>query len=402
MMSTVVVQLTGTGRGAVASLLVAGPTAVSVVQKRFQRRSGRSGNFIRDQTYFGEWQSAGYEEELVVCQTADEQIEIHCHGGSLASKKIIESLVADGITAITHEQWLNRSETNAHRRIARQRLANARTERTASILLDQVRGAVEIGLKQIHDLIVREDTFEAMKLVERLIACGRLGQRIHEPFSVVLIGKPNAGKSSLVNSLVGYQRAIVYDQPGTTRDLVSVETALDGWPLVFIDTAGIRESRDVIEQEGIRRARATLHAADLVLQIIDMSSPADAAEDSSFEDIDDLASPRIRVGTKADLVNHAVGSFDATVDIRTSAVTGDGINELQTAIAAKLVPAPPKSGEAVPLTGHLTDRLISLQNQLKTGDLTASVATLKAMQSIDLLESAGNSKTGTQHKTDTI
>lgn len=381
MMSTVVVQLTGTGRGAVAVLLVAGPHAVPAVQQRFQSPSGRSGRFVRDRTYFGKWQSPGYEEELVVCQTDDEQIEIHCHGGMLASKKIIASLVADGVTKITKEQWLARTVPDSHRRLAQQRLANATTERTACILLDQVRGALEIELTQVHDLLVRKNMSDAASRVERMIECGQLGQRIHKPFSVVLIGEPNTGKSSLVNSLVGYQRAIVYDQPGTTRDLVSVDTALDGWPMIFIDTAGIRDSHDVIEQEGIRRARAILGAADLVLEIIDLSRPRHSVIDP-LDGINDLTSPRIRIGTKVDLADPSTMP-DSLIDVCTSTVSGVGINELQTVIAATLVPSPPHSGEAVPLMQDLTDQLMSLRIQLENGDLLASIAMLNAMLSID-------------------
>ena len=188
----------------------------------------------------------------------------------------------------------------------------------------------------------------AASKLRALAARGSLGRHLATPFEVVLAGPPNVGKSSLINALVGYERAIVYDTPGTTRDVVTAETAIDGWPITLSDTAGLRESGDALEAAGIIGAQARLQSADLVVLVFDASQPA-AEEDQRLHSQFPTA---LVVVNKCDLVAAPLPPVPTkhwpTDSRRTSAITGQGIAELLTAISRRLVPDPPEPGAAVP------------------------------------------------------
>src|SRR6185369_14624432 len=123
----------------------------------------------------------------------------------------------------------------------RDRLAHAPTLRTASILLDQLHGAFERGVTRILDLLATNPE-AAREPLRELARYAPIGRHLVEPWKVVVAGAPNVGKSSLVNALAGFQRAVVSDIAGTTRDVVSVPVAFDGWPVELTDTAGLREA----------------------------------------------------------------------------------------------------------------------------------------------------------------
>lgn len=376
MVETFVVLLTGRGRGAVASLLLIGPSAKKLIEDRFHPfQKNAFAKWQRNKPYFGNWTWNDYSEELVVCQTEAERFEIHCHGGRLASRQIVESLAAGGATEISQTDWLGRSQRDPFVSAANMLLLNATTERTAAIAMDQVRGAMRNQLLQVRTQIKNEQIQEANAALDRLLELGAVGVRLHRPFSVVLIGPPNTGKSSLINSIVGYQRSVVFDQPGTTRDLVRVETAIDGWPIRLTDTAGVRESSDRIEQEGIRLARETTKTADLAIVVCDLSDNQSAKLDLA----DNVAS--IRIGTKLDLASSEsqdeISKRD--LDAVTSAETGEGIDTLHQLITKNLVPTSPAPGEAIPLRSETVETVQATRQHLNCGEIS------EALHSIDAL-----------------
>ena len=215
-------------------------------------------------------------EEIVVCRTRAERVEIHCHGGDVAAAAIIASLVERGCQQIEWQQWVRASEPDAIAAAARIALARAPTARVASILCDQHAGALRAALDAIDAQIARGELTAARAGVDRLLARWELGRRLVEPWRVVLAGPPNVGKSSLINALVGYERAIVHSTPGTTRDVVSAATAFDGWPVELSDTAGLRSSVEPLETAGMGLARGAMQVADLVVLVRDASkSPSD-------------------------------------------------------------------------------------------------------------------------------
>ena len=129
------------------------------------------------------------------------------------------------------------------------------------------------AIEQIEASIHAGNAQAARQPIEALLAHAATGLHLTRPWQVVVAGRPNVGKSSLINAIAGYQRAIVHSTPGTTRDVVSVQTAMDGWPVEISDTAGLRETREEIEQTGINLARQKILAADLVVLVFDNSLP---------------------------------------------------------------------------------------------------------------------------------
>jgi tRNA modification GTPase len=161
------------------------------------------------------------------------------------------------------------------------------------------------------------------------------------PWRVVIAGRPNAGKSSLLNALLGFQRSIISPQPGTTRDVVTAVTAFDGWPVELRDTAGLRESRDAIEAAGVASARREIEEADLLLLVI-------PANESTTEHFDfDLPRRMLIVRSKADLVEAASVQPD---EVAVSVITGVGLDMLVMQIMGLLMPLHPSAGAAVPIT----------------------------------------------------
>ena len=138
-------------------------------------------------------------------------------------------------------------------------------------------------MDEIRQDIDRGDASSARQRIEALLAREKLGRHLTRPWSVVLAGRTNVGKSSLMNALAGYGRAIVHPAPGTTRDAVAMATAIDGWPVELCDTAGLRAADDAVERAGIERARERLAQADLVILVADRSVPW-SAEDQTLAD----------------------------------------------------------------------------------------------------------------------
>ena len=188
----------------------------------------------------------------------------------------------------------------------------------------------------------RDDFDSAAAALTKIIGRAEFGEHLTRPWRVVLAGRPNAGKSSLMNALLGYPRSIVFAEPGTTRDVLTATTALCGWPVELVDTAGLRASSEPIEAEGVARAERQVREADLVLLVCDVTA------DWSNDDRDAVAAARqtLVIHHKCDLASVPGGR---PAGLAVSALTGQGIDELCRAIAARLVPEPPEPGEAVPL-----------------------------------------------------
>ncbi len=348
-----VVQLTPPGRGAIATLLVEGPNAAELVASGFRPASGRPlGAYPLRQIVFGQFRFGGHPgEHVVLCRRSQGSIELHCHGGHVAATRIREGLIAAGCRATAWEDWAAEAPPDPIAAAARIALAHARTERTAQVLLDQYHGALRRVVQSIEQALGRGDAGAAAEQLDALVARADLGRHLVEPWRVILAGAPNVGKSSLINALVGYRRAIVHPTAGTTRDVVAATTAIDGWPLELADTAGIGPSDQPLEQAAIELARQQLASADLLLLVFDASRPWSQADR-------ELAASRPDA-----LVIHNKCDLPASRDpprpkgLSTSALEGEGIDELIRAIADRLVPDPPAPGAAVPFTADQIDAL---------------------------------------------
>lgn len=358
-----VTVLTPPGRGAIATVSVTGETAPSLVGRCFRTSRG----VPLDQCpcrciLVGHW-SAGEApgEEVVVCRLGAGEVEIHCHGGTSAVQAIVQSLVEAGAAKGDADTWVAEHLPDPIQRSARQAISLARTRRAATVLLDQYRGALRGGLEQALTLLRQHDGAAARQRLQRMDQLAALGLHLTEPWRVVIAGPPNVGKSSLCNRILGYQRAIVHDRPGTTRDVLTSSAAFDGWPAELIDTAGLRPAHDSIESQGVARALAAMSTADLIVLVLD----ATTAVPSEYERLRAQWPSALVAVNKCDLLPPR--SRTAVSGVATSAWTGQGVDELLAAVVRRLAPAPPSPGEAVPFTSSqaaaIRDALAALERQ---------------------------------------
>lgn len=343
--------LTPAGRGAIAVVEVVGPGADAAIDRWFVAANGRPlAEQPIDAIRFGTWRRRDGDrpdpdapgEELVVVRTAGHRVEVHCHGGAAAPAAVVASLAVEGVQAAEPSDGTLADE-------ARRALSFAPTERVAGVLLDQVNGALETAIHAILADLNNEDRPGADAKLHALLSRERLGRRLTTPWRVVLAGPPNVGKSSLINALVGYDRAIVYDQPGTTRDVVTATTALGGWPVTLADTAGLRATDDPLEAAGVGLARRTLATADVLVLVREATlfdtDQASVTRGSLLAGVP-AGVPVVEVANKADLLPPGVQPIEGV--LATIAPSGVGVRELLLAIEQAFAIDPPEPDTAVP------------------------------------------------------
>ncbi|MCA9178054.1 MAG: 50S ribosome-binding GTPase [Planctomycetales bacterium] len=340
--------LTAPEPSAVAVIALAGANASHCLQSLFEPVTpGALAAAKPGRVMFGRWKDGG--EELLVCRRSDDRWEIHCHGGRVAAARVLRSLIEMGVSVTNAEQWNLFPEQSGAANEAWRLLSRAATARTAAILLDQARGAWDAAAASIEQALAAGSLDVAREQVVELQRWAELGAHLTSPWRVVLVGVPNAGKSTLLNRLLGFERSVVFDQPGTTRDAVTTRTVIDGWPVEICDTAGLRQTSDELEQAGAELARQAAADCDLAIHVVDLSA----------DECDQLVSlpPRsLRVGSKLDLTRD-VPTQASNLDLCVSAATGEGIEELLERIATRLVPAVPPPGSAVPFSNSCREQL---------------------------------------------
>jgi tRNA modification GTPase len=355
---TLVARLTPPAAGAIATLALHGPAAFDVLAGLFQPVSAKTPEeFFRElrtsggpgQFWLGRLgEAAGSQDQVVLALKSLEPVpsfEVHCHGGLQVLDLLEEALAARGARRCSWQELTLRLTGDPIRVAALEQLAATPTARTAAILLDQYHGALRGALAVAGAHLAEQRTEEAAKTLEELAQLVPLGKHLTEPWRVAVAGAPNVGKSSLINRLAGFQRSVVAPTPGTTRDLVSVRIALDGWPVELLDMAGIREGADLLESQGIDLAHSAMAGADLCLWLVDASQPPiwPAAW-----------SPKMLFVTNKIDLPPAWDLSQAREAVRVSAATGAGLEELCAVIVGRLVPAVPPEGAAVPFTPRLS------------------------------------------------
>ncbi len=355
MNTTTVSRLTSLAPAAIAVLSIEGPMALEFLSKCWQPNQGSPAlqtNRIRFgfTTATSDEPNIGCNESIVVCRTNHDRVELHCHGGKQASEKILERLSSLGAVVTGWNQEPSSLARDAIEQEAIEDLVHANSIRSTAILLDQMRGALSKELKRIELLNATGMLQEATNSILRLRHRFAIGKHLIHPWSVVLAGPPNVGKSSLLNRMLGYDRAIVHEQAGTTRDSLMERTSFDGWPIDLTDGAGVRlasEASDPIEIAGIDRTLQNAREADCVLLMVDPTTGWTNSHDRIYHE---TKGKRILVRSKTDLqiAFFIPPHFFFDAQVSTSAVTGEGALELQLAIVAVLVPEVPESGTAIP------------------------------------------------------
>jgi tRNA modification GTPase len=370
--------LTPPGRGAIAVLAVHGARAWPVLRELFQPVSGRplpeSANGVEPGRFWLGWLGEaghGQRDQVVLavkqvnpCPT----IEVHCHGGLEVARLLDDLFTARGLRRCSWEEFTRDTRDDLGRATALAALAKAPTVRVAGILLDQFHGAFEQALAVTCAALEKQQLEEGERLLNGLARHVVLGRHLTAPWRVAILGPPNVGKSSLANRLAGFQRSIVSDVPGTTRDMVATFLAVDGWPVELIDTAGWRAGMDDLERQGIELARQAAAEADLCLWVLDGSNPP-------VWPGPDLPRMRLLIN-KTDLPAAWDPALAAGAPI-VSALTGAGIPDLLGLLSGWLVPDPPPPGVAVPFTAELCGRVEEARALLAVGEPKDAVATLR-------------------------
>ncbi len=294
--------------------------------------------------------------------TTEDVIEISCHGSPVVLRYALERACAAGARLAEPGEFTLRAYLKGRidllRAEAVRNLIEATTLYQARIAAQQAEGSVSRRLKPVKDQLLElialleagidfaEDDISiapaeeilrriepVLTAVRALIASFAYGKLVHEGFTLAIVGRPNVGKSSLFNRLLEQDRAIVTDIPGTTRDLVSETAALEGIPVRFVDTAGIRQGESVIETLGIERSYRAMADADLTLVVVDLSAPLEAADVQLMEKAKEQGKS-LTVGNKCDLP----GRTRVDGALMVSALTGEGLGELRRAIIDALAP----------------------------------------------------------------
>lgn len=322
-------ELTYRGRGAVSVVGVRGEGVRDCIDSCFTPISGQSYSDLTNRSIvYGTWNSTS--EDLIVVQTGDSVFEIQCHGSVAAVGAIEADLTAAGATESSNrDSWT--FANNEHQAEIAKAMESCLTQRTARHLLRQYQ-------------LWNSPNISGSNSVKKALSFATFGEKLTQPWRIVLCGRPNVGKSSLINALAGFERAIVHSTAGTTRDLVSQHTAIDGWPVELIDSAGIREAENQIERAGISKAREVIESADLVIHIVDATS------DEPFDAEISQNRAGLVVVNKVDLCEQTNLEPFACPVVSVSAKTGAGLSDFLAAISKAIVPTVPEDGQLVPLT----------------------------------------------------
>lgn len=369
---TIAAIATAVGESGISIIRVSGDKALSIVSSIFEGKNNRkiddiSPYSMRYGKIVDKFSKEMIDEVLVSFMkgpksfTAEDSVEINCHGGIMSTNKVLEEVIKAGARIAQPGEFTKRAFLNGRIDLSQAEavmdLIRAKTDLSMKSALMQSEGRISREIKDIrHDLLgviahieatvdfpeedLEEMTSDKIKIdldniinrIERLLDTASEGRIIREGLSMVIIGKPNVGKSSLLNSILMEQRSIVTDVPGTTRDVIEEYINLDGIPVKVVDTAGIRETEDLVEKIGVERSKEKISEADLVVLMLDLSRKLDSDDKEILEYIKDKK--YIVILNKSDLKRELeeCDFQDMKNVIEISAKNGEGIDLLKNKI----------------------------------------------------------------------
>lgn len=413
--SAIAAIATPVGEGGIAVIRVSGKDAISLVNRAFQ---GRDLTSLDSHTvHFGkivDKNKLPVDEVLVTLfhsprsYTGEETVEISCHGGVLVTQKVLETILSLGVKAAEAGEFTQRAFLNGKLDLDQAEavadIIHAKSIKAVDAAHQQLEGKlgdyvrtfrqqiidatamIELELDFIEEDVEFANKEQLQKLLEdvdtelsNLLDTYETGRLVKDGVKTVLIGRPNAGKSTLLNTLVGSDRAIVTEIAGTTRDTIDVDWNFDGLLFKLIDTAGLRETEDVVEAEGVKRSQKAFEQADLVIYLKDLSQTFTEDERKEIAAFQKRAgeTPFILIGTKADI--EADWEWRTEFDLKISAVEEENIKALKTLLknralenkhydASSLLVTSSRHRDALQKTKeHIQAALTGLENGL-TGD----------------------------------
>ena len=365
---TIAAISTPIGEGGLAVVRISGPEAFPVADRVFvssDKEPFQAAAAKSHTVHYGHVvQSAKKIDEVMLTVlraprtfTREDMVEISCHGGLLPAKLVLDAALAAGARLAQPGEFTKRAFLNGRIDLAQAEavmdLIHSQTELALSAANEQLAGKLSRRIEQLRDELVQTlahieahidfpdediapDTksqllqrlLDSLGFIEQLLTTASEGQILRRGIRAAIIGRPNSGKSSLLNQLLGRERAIVSPIPGTTRDTIEEMANIRGIPLIFIDTAGLRHSTDSIELEGIRRSRETLSRAELVLHVIDASEDLNPEDAGYIEELADKK--RILAINKIDLGERVkISAPEDLPVVKISCTTGHGIEALK-------------------------------------------------------------------------
>jgi len=369
-LETIAAIATPIGEGGISVIRLSGSNAITLTEKCF------FGKKISEQqshtAHFGKIRNSNgvIIDEVVLTlfksprsYTGEDTVEISCHGGVLVTQAVLETILKTGARSAEPGEFTYRAFLNGKLELSQAEavadLIHAKSKKAVEAANQQLSG--ELGKmvsnfrQQIIDAtamieleldFVEEDVefanrdqlirllSEVSNSIDELLATYEAGRIIKDGVKTVFVGSPNAGKSTLLNTILGQERAIVTEIAGTTRDTIDADWSHDGLLFKLIDTAGIRETRDVIEAEGVRRSKYAINTADLIIYLKDLSTVLEQEEKLAFEEMKKLVeSPLLVIGTKSDLPES--NESNLSFDLKISAKNGTHIQALKSLMKEK-------------------------------------------------------------------
>ncbi|MBP1932333.1 tRNA uridine-5-carboxymethylaminomethyl(34) synthesis GTPase MnmE [Ammoniphilus resinae] len=373
---TIAAIATPMGEGGIGIIRVSGSDAVEVVDKLYKGRKKLStvdshtihyGHLVDPST--GET----FEEVMVTIMraprtfTREDVVEINCHGGIVSVNRVLQLTLENGARIAEPGEFTKRAFLNGRIDLSQAEavidLIRAKTDRAMKVALQQVEGKLSQLIKRLrqnilellahievnidypeHDVesvtrnMLLEKSLGIKQEIIRLLETSEQGKILRDGLSTVIVGRPNVGKSSLLNSLIHENKAIVTDIPGTTRDVIEEYVNVRGVPLRLVDTAGIRETEDIVERIGVERSRKMLKEADLILLVLNYNEKLSEEDERLIDVIKGLQA--IVIVNKTDLPQQLDFSrlqpllTDSTPIVKTSIKEEEGMDELEKAISA--------------------------------------------------------------------
>ncbi len=371
---TIAAIATPPGEGGISVIRISGRDAFSVADKVFVGKSSLSASPSHT-AHFGKIVDAQgkYVDEVVAVTfkkpnsyTCEDVVEVSCHGGYIVTQKVLGMLLTAGARAAEPGEFTKRAFLNGRLDLSQAEavgdLIHSKSEAAYRSSLRQLSGELSKEIKVVKDELLNlaslleleldfseedvafanrksleERLIEALGVTDRLLSSYSVGRVYKEGVKVTIAGKPNAGKSSLLNALLHEDRAIVSAVPGTTRDTISESMEIDGIVFRLTDTAGLRETTDVIEQEGVNRAQKEAERGDILLLVLDLSAQNYNGSDPLYAKLEQICGKSgisvIKVWNKLDIYRSGAPSgYEGGSAFYVSALSGEGIESLRTGL----------------------------------------------------------------------
>lgn len=370
---TIAAIATAPGEGGIGIIRISGERSLQVAQEIFKSMSGKQIEEYKTRTliYGNIIDNENVIDEVLVAYmkgpnsyTAEDVIEINCHGGFISVKKILELILSKDVRLaekgeFTKRAFLNgridlsqaeaiidviKSKTDKAHEIAQTQLEGTLSNKIRELrmnvteLLAHVEVAIDYPEEDIEHITYKtlKDKAEILRdEIKKLYDTAESGKIFRDGLKTVIVGKPNVGKSSLLNAILGENRAIVTDIPGTTRDVIEEFVNIKGIPLKIVDTAGIRETDDIVEKIGVKKSRESLSTADLVIAVLDSSRKLSEEDFEILENLDKKKAILIlnKVDLNQEIEEEKILQYvDNDSIIRISALNNEGIEILQNKI----------------------------------------------------------------------